>query len=117
MLTNFGKECRKIRMDSDELLATMAEKLKVSSSFLSAVENGKKSVPSKWPELIIELYQLNEETGGILKDAAVLSQKKVEIGMDALSDGSKNLVLSFARNIENLNQTDRAKILKILSKN
>ena len=44
MLTEFGKALRRIRLDNDELLKDMADKLKVSSAYLSAVENGKKNL-------------------------------------------------------------------------
>ena len=46
MLTALGRFLRKIRIDRNELLKDMADKLEVSASFLSAVENGKKSMPS-----------------------------------------------------------------------
>ena len=42
MLTSLGKFLRKIRIDNDEYLKDMADKLGVTVSFLSAVENGKK---------------------------------------------------------------------------
>lgn len=42
MLTAFGKEVRKIRLDRGELLKTMADSLGVKSSYLSAIEHGKK---------------------------------------------------------------------------
>ncbi|MBQ4504903.1 MAG: helix-turn-helix transcriptional regulator, partial [Firmicutes bacterium] len=45
MLTEFGKMCRKMRIDRNELLAEMAGRVGVSPAFLSAVENGKRNVP------------------------------------------------------------------------
>ena len=42
MITRFGKELRKIRIDHGEILKDMAEKLQVTPSFLSSVEVGKK---------------------------------------------------------------------------
>lgn len=42
MITPIGKFLRKLRIDTGEILKDMAEKLHVSPSFLSAVENGKK---------------------------------------------------------------------------
>ena len=45
MLTSIGKFFRKLRIDEGEILKDMAEKLGVSVSFLSAVENGKKRMP------------------------------------------------------------------------
>ena len=43
MLTALGRFLRKIRIDRNELLKDMADKLEVSASFLSAVENGKRA--------------------------------------------------------------------------
>jgi transcriptional regulator with XRE-family HTH domain len=45
MLTQLGIFLRKLRLDRGEILKDMAIKLNVSSSFLSAVENGKKRIP------------------------------------------------------------------------
>ena len=41
-LTSLGKFLRKLRIDRGELLRTMSNKLGISMSFLSSVENGKK---------------------------------------------------------------------------
>jgi transcriptional regulator with XRE-family HTH domain len=59
MVTDFGKFCRKLRIDNDELLKDMASKLKVTPSYLSAVEKGKRTIPSDWEQKIAGLYQLD----------------------------------------------------------
>lgn len=41
--TSLGKFLRKLRIDRGKLLRTMSNKLGISMSFLSSVENGKKS--------------------------------------------------------------------------
>ena len=46
MLTNFGKFCRKIRMDNKETQVEMAERLGVSDSYLSCIEIGKRTPPA-----------------------------------------------------------------------
>ena len=46
-LKSLGKFFRKIRIDYGEILKNMADKLEVVF-FLSAVENGKKKMPSNW---------------------------------------------------------------------
>lgn len=43
MVNNFGKFCRKLRIDRSERLFDMAKELGVSSAFLSKVENGQKT--------------------------------------------------------------------------
>ena len=45
MLTKFGKKLRALRLENDQRLKDMADKLEVTAAYLSAVENGKRSVP------------------------------------------------------------------------
>ena len=59
MLTSIGKFLRKLRIDRGEILKDMAEKLDVTVSFLSAVENGRKKMPSSWNARICSLYDLS----------------------------------------------------------
>ena len=61
MLTRVGIFLRKLRLDSGEIMKDMATKLDVSSSFLSAVENGKKKMPESWYDTIVNLYNLDKE--------------------------------------------------------
>ncbi|WP_205625396.1 helix-turn-helix domain-containing protein [Oceanobacillus caeni] len=74
MLTSFGKFCRKLRIDNGELLKDMAKKLDVTSSYLSAVENGKRNVPQSWVSEISSKYALDLEQRIELKNAAEESQ-------------------------------------------
>lgn len=55
----------------------MAEKLDVSSSFLSAVENGKRDIPESWYEKMVDLYNLNEEKQDELKQAIEKSKERL----------------------------------------
>jgi transcriptional regulator with XRE-family HTH domain len=61
MTTDFGKFCRKLRIDKDELMKDMAKKLGVTVSYLSAIEKGKRSIPGDWAEQISEHYELTEQ--------------------------------------------------------
>ena len=87
MVNNFGKFCRKLRIDNDELLYDMAKKLGVSSAFLSKVENGKKKPP---------------------KD-----QNYDSIDISGMSDNDRMMMLSFARKFD---QLDKRKIKDLLRK-
>ncbi|WP_227865690.1 helix-turn-helix domain-containing protein [Clostridioides sp. ZZV14-6045] len=60
-LTEFGKFSRKLRIEKDEILRDMSEKLNVTVSYLSAVETGKRSVPKSWENIMIEKYNLKDE--------------------------------------------------------
>uniref|UniRef100_UPI001ABAA4C7 helix-turn-helix domain-containing protein n=1 Tax=Bartonella taylorii TaxID=33046 RepID=UPI001ABAA4C7 len=66
MVTSFGKNLRKLRVDHSERLLDMAKKLDISVGFLSSVEIGKKSVPVGLEEKIIELYGLDQEKALLL---------------------------------------------------
>ena len=57
MLTEVGRFLRKLRIDHGEILKDMADKLDVTVSYLSAVENGKRHMPSEWNERICDDYQ------------------------------------------------------------
>lgn len=61
MTTAFGKFCRKLRIDNDEIMKDMAEKLGVTASYLSAIEKGKRTIPTDWAEQIAKHYELTEQ--------------------------------------------------------
>jgi transcriptional regulator with XRE-family HTH domain len=73
MKTKFGKFLEKLRIDHDERLSDMARKLKVSSSFLSNVENGKQMFPSRFCAELCMLYNLEEKQKLSLMDAVICS--------------------------------------------
>lgn len=56
MLTDFGKLLRKIRMDREELLYNMAQKLRMTPAQLSAIETGKCPIPDGFVEEVVRVY-------------------------------------------------------------
>lgn len=113
MVNNFGKFCRKLRIDNDELLYDMAKKLGVSSAFLSKVENGKKKPPKDWEDLLIQKYDLNEMQIRELKKGIFEAQNYDSIDISGMSDNDRMMMLSFARKF---NQLDKRKIKDLLRK-
>lgn len=114
MLTDFGKVCRMIRIEASENLGDMAERIGVSSSFLSAVENGKKNIPVRLCETIRREYSLDHDTYRQLREAAENSKMQIKIQMEKLGTKDKDLVLSFARKFESLEDEEKEKIMRIL---
>ncbi|MEK3673517.1 helix-turn-helix domain-containing protein [Paenibacillus sp. FSL R10-2771] len=114
MLTLFGKICRKLRIDNGELLKEMADKLGVSSSYLSAVENGKRSVPHQWLETIAETYSLSKIQKRELKEAIEESQLTMKMELTGYDNKEKNLIMAFAREFKDLDEENRDKIRSIL---
>ncbi|MEE8808381.1 MAG: helix-turn-helix transcriptional regulator [Lactimicrobium sp.] len=115
MLTSVGKFLRKVRIDHGEILKDMADKLGVSASFLSAVENGKKKMPSDWNRKICEIYKLSDEQTLDFTKAIAASEKTVEMNFSDASFSRKELAISFARKFSDIDDDQVEKIKKILS--
>lgn len=103
MLTEFGKSIRKIRIDHGVILADMARTLGVTSSYLSAVEHGKRKVPENWIRLIAEKYDLTTKESDELQETVERSRKEVIIPLGN-SKEKDDLALSFARVFDNCDQ-------------
>ncbi|MGP1598952.1 transcriptional regulator [Peptoanaerobacter stomatis] len=113
MLSKFGKFTRKLRIERNELLSHMAEKLKVSSSFLSAVENGKKSVPNKWPDSIKDIYELSSKESLELDKAYLDSINSISLNMENKNEEDKEIILSFARKFDSLDNKSKEELKNI----
>ena len=111
MLTEFGKALRKIRIDRQQLLRDMADKLGVSSAYLSAVETGKRRIPQDWVSKIASIYSLSCEEQADLQSAADNSVFDVTISLVNASEQKRNAVLSFARALDGLNDEDLKRIM------
>ena len=114
MLTNLGKFLRKIRIDEGEILWDMANKLDVTASFLSAVENGKKRMPSAWNKKICELYNLSDEQKEELTEAIAESERAIEVDFSNMALKNRQLAVSFARKFPDMNDYEIEEIRKIL---
>lgn len=113
-LTQLGKFLRKLRIDRGELLRDMSRKLGVAMSFLSSVENGKKSMPSEWVSRIAELYNLTSEQRLELDTAVAASENSIAVKFEGLSEGSKKLSVAFARKIRNLSADEQQILQQVL---
>lgn len=116
MLTSIGKFLRKLRVDHDEILKDMAEKLEVTVSFLSAVENGKKHMPAAWNRKICALYNLNEIQQKEFTTAIAETEEAIEMNLTNANIGRRELAISFARRFNNISDAQVEEIRKILFK-
>lgn len=113
-LTPLGKFLRKLRIDRGELLRDMSGKLGVAMSFLSAVENGKKSMPTEWVQRIPELYGLTDVQKAELDTAVAESEKGISVKFGELPEESRKLSVAFARKIQTLNPQERKALQDLL---
>ena len=117
MITEYGKFLRKLRIDQGQILKTMAEKLGVSSAFLSAVETGKKKIPKTWEEKLVKEYKLDEEQLTELRRSQQDSQQLIEINLAMLTDAQKDTAFAFARSLERFDTQDLSNLAKFFNKN
>lgn len=102
MVTQFGRFCKKLRIDYGEVMADMASKLGVSPAFLSKVENGKKKPPRDWEAKISELYNLSSNQKKELEESIYKAINSDCIDMTSYDTDERELMLSFARKIKGL---------------
>ncbi len=116
MLSEFGKFSRKLRIEEGELLKDMATKLNVTPSYLSAVEVGKKAIPEKWISILIKAYKLNSEMSTKLTLVYENSLESVTMNIKEKNAEDKELIISFARNFDSLDETVKNELKQIFSK-
>jgi transcriptional regulator with XRE-family HTH domain len=114
MLTDFGKFCRKIRIDHGELLKDMADKLAISAAYLSAVEAGRRNIPSEWPEKIKNLYSLDTEQYTSLTKAVEHSTTQLKMNLSEFSHNDRDLFMSFAKAFKSLDEEAKRQIKSAL---
>lgn len=110
-ITEFGKAVRKARLDANNVtLASMAAELQTTPSFLSAMEMGRKKIPSEWAvkiEAFFRRYGVNVRLG----ELADVANKSVSL--DGLSPAQQMLVAGFAR--VNLDEVELEKFTELLA--
>ena len=114
MLTSLGKFLRKLRIDQGEILKDMADKLGVTVSFLSAVENGKKKMPSTWSSKICALYDLDSDLRRDFTTAIAETEDSIEMNLVGASIGRRELAVSFARKFSDIDENQAEAIRRIL---
>jgi len=116
MLTEFGQFLRKLRIDCNELLKDMAGKLGVTSSYLSAVETGKRSIPEGWVKKICQYYDLPMFDQEALEIAAANSVTTVTMSLNNKVPKRRETALLFARKFDTVDESIIEEIRKLLNR-
>ena len=116
MTTSYGKELRRIRIARNLFLKNMAASLGITSAYLSSIENGKRSIPIKMTNRIVELYHLTNDEVISLKKAEDETRDCIEFKFLDVNDSRKDVVLSLARSFEDITENQIEEIKKILDK-
>ena len=113
-VTEVGRFLRKLRIDANEVLYNMAQKLGCTSAFISSLELGKRPVPQEFQQKIIKLYSLTPEQQEAFQHAVDQCTRSVTISLEELNNSSKDLALVFARRIKTMEEKEAEKMLEFL---
>ena len=116
MLTKFGKALRTMRLEREELLRDMADKLGVTVAYLSAVENDKRRIPDEWLQRIISAYDLNDKESEKLQKIAYEDRNDLKLNLNGATSDQRELAYSFARRFQNLDSDDVHELQNFLNK-
>ena len=112
--TKFGKIVRKEMIDHDENLLSIAQLLGVTTSFVSAVLTGGKSVPDNWVDELSKHYDLKGLKYDELYDAYCEDKKNVRIDVENVPLTQKKLAVQFQRKLPELDEDEIQSIFDIL---
>ena len=116
MITEFGKALRKLRIDRGETLKIMADNLEMTSSYLSAIECGKRNIPTDLIERLTSIYKLDVNEQQELSVAYDKSLSSVAIELSE-SNCKRDLALQFARKFDDIDDELANQIIKFLNRN
>ena len=116
MITSLGKFLRILRIQHSEILKNMAERLGVSSAFLSSVENGKKKMPVLWFERLRELYGLDDAQMEELRKANLETSNQVELNIKNATQPQRDLAILFARQFNDIDEETSKQIAELLNR-
>ncbi len=97
-------------------MGDMAKVLGVKIPFLSAVENGKKNVPSDWVDKIAVHYGLSSSEQKQLQKSVDESRTQYKIIVGNAGIHQRKAALQFARSFDEMDDETATKILELLSK-
>ena len=114
--TKFGEYMRILRIKHHEVMGDLAKVLDVKSSFLSAVETGKKNVPENWFELIAKHYELNDNEKNELLEAIEMSKTQVKLNLAGSENFKREMALQFQRSFDEIDEDTAKIIINLLNK-
>lgn len=116
MLTELGKFLRKLRIEKNEIIMNMAEKLGIAPSYLSSIECGTRNVPKGFIDKVIAVYKLGKDQQHELEHARDMALREVKIDLANASTEKRELAVQLARTFDDFDQETVRKLSKFISK-
>lgn len=112
-VTPFGIKVRQFRLEKRLTLKDMAEALGKTSSYISALETGKKSIPMEYINSFCDYFELDDVTKQELIKLAEDSKPIIKMNLESVFGLQRSTALTFARNFENLSEDQLKEIEKM----
>ena len=112
-LTPFGLTLRKLRLDKNLRLFDLAQLLDLSPAFLSAIETGRKPIPGGFVTKLSRAMELTAQEVNELGKAKDRTRREIKVDQNKEED--RELIASFARQIDGMPPEKRDAIKKLLS--
>ena len=113
--TRFGEMLRVLRVKNHEVMGDLARMLGVSTSFLSAVECGKKNVPDSWVDFLTEHYGLTGKEKAELIEAIEMSKTSIKINLAEENGYKRDLALQLQRSFNDMDEETAKHIIELLN--
>lgn len=114
MITKFGKEMRKLRLDLGLTLYEMAAQINVSSSLLSSAETGKKTATPALIDKLAAMYPEVQARKDEFLELAEETKSEVRIRLSEDNAQANSVALAFARNFDNLTSNQIEQLMAVL---
>ena len=114
MLTEFGKFCRKLRVDHDETQQDIANYLGVTTAYLSTVEHGKRNISEKIVDKLISRYNLSGAKLNQFKSTITNSISFIKIHLHKMNSLDRELILKIYYNLNELNDKDKRELIEVI---
>ena len=116
-MTPFGRKLRELRAARGLTMKEMAEALRVTPAYLSALEHGKRGRPSwRLVQAIIGYFNVIWDEAEELERLARISHPRVAIDTSGLAPQATELANRLAEEVGDLGQAEIAEMLAILDR-
>lgn len=114
MITDFGKALRIYRIEHALKLKDMADILGVPSSYLSAIEMGRKPLTQEFYERIIINFTFSDDEKEKLYEYYNQQLSRIAISLENVSSNKRNLAINFARKFEDMDDEEIDQLLSFI---
>ena len=113
-MTPFGQFLKRERLERKMTLGDLARKLKISTPYLSQIENGRRAIPANFERKIAILFDLPQTQQNEVERLAALSRQSFEIDVRGANDNDRELAHDLALAFTRLSPEGKAEIRRVI---